>query len=371
MATTRLDFSSGSSSRSDRHTRYLWCLAFWTMTVVIFNFRPMYNGQPLSYELAFRGSLARWCAWAFLSYFAIWLDDVLPIDHKSLARRFLAHLPLSMLFIGMYAYVFYWFRLLFDATPRAWALPEKEIWLNFALAFTKITNLIYWSTMALNIALRQSQHNRDQEMRSLSLERQLSDAKLQALQSQLHPHFLFNALNAISAYVVSAPRIACRMLEELGELLRLSLEHSDAQEITVEEEVAFLQRYLDLQRMRLEDRLTIKLNVEPSVRHALLPTFILQPLVENAIRHGITTHHSHGTIEVTAWRSNGNLHLAVRDDGPGLPAGWKLEDSSGIGLKNTRQRLRTMYGDNGNGFQVASSPGGGVRVELSLPYHSS
>ena len=346
-------------------------MAFWTMTVIAFNFQPTNDTPPLSQEMAFRGSFARWCAWAFLSYFAIWLDDALPIDDKSLARRFLAHLPLSMLFIGIYAYVFYWFRLLFGAFPRAWALPEKEVWLNFALAFTKVTNQIYWSTIILNFALRQSQHNRDQEMRALSLERQLSDAKLHALQSQLHPHFLFNALNAISAYVVSGPRTACRMLEELGELLRLSLERSDAQEITVDEEVAFLERYLDLQRMRLEDRLTIKVTVEPSVRHALLPTFILQPLVENAVRHGIATHHSHATIEVTAWRSNGDLHLAVRDDGPGLPAGWKLEESSGIGLKNTRQRLRTMYGDNGDMFNVSSLPGGGVRVEFAVPYHSS
>ena len=339
--------------------------------VVAFNFQPTNDTPPQTQEMAFRGSLARWCAWAFLSYFAIWLDDVLPIDPKSLARRFVAHVPLSMLFVGIYAYLFYWLRLLFGATPRAWALPEKEVWLNFALAFTKVTNQIYWLTITLNFALRQSQHNRNQEMRTLSLERQLSDARLQALQNQLHPHFLFNALNAISAYVVSSPRTACRMLEELGQLLALSLGRGDAQEITVDEEVAFLQRYLDLQRMRLEDRLTIKVNVDPSVRHALLPTLILQPLVENAIRHGITTHHSEGTIEVTAWRSNGDLHLVVCDDGPGLPAGWKLEESSGIGLKNTRQRLRTMYGDNGEGFHVASSPGGGVRVELAVPYHSS
>ena len=123
--------------------------------------------------------------------------------------------------------------------------------------------------------------------------------------------------------------------------------------------------------MRFEDRLEITINADPSVLGALVPTFILQPLVENAIRHGVSTHHGKGVIQVDAWRSDDDLAIRVCDNGPGLPTGWSLEQGSGLGLANTRARLQSLYGDVNRRFSILAGPRGGVRVELTVPLHLS
>jgi LytS/YehU family sensor histidine kinase len=177
-------------------------------------------------------------------------------------------------------------------------------------------------------------------------------------------------LNAISAHVESEPRTARLMLERLGDLLRLSLDHVDQQEIGLEQELAFVEKYLQLQAMRFEDRLDVSMKVDPDVQQALVPPFILQPLVENAVRHGAAARSANGRIAVEAWRDNGRVRLAVRDNGPGLPAGWTLDDNQGIGIANTRERLRHLYGDQNQFLTFSQEPGGGVRVDLSLPFRS-
>jgi two-component system, LytTR family, sensor kinase len=203
------------------------------------------------------------------------VDDRLPIGRESLWKRFCAHVPLSLAFIALFAFLNY-------------------------------------------------------------------DARLAALRSQLHPHFLFNSLNAISAYIDGSPRTARLMLERVGDLLRLSLEHYEAQEIPLHQELTFLEKYLELQRMRFEDRLDVRIQMDPDTAGALVPTFILQPLVENAVRHGVASHHKKGIIEVKAVRSDGHLDLSIRDDGPGLPYGWTMASCTGVGLSNTLQRLDAL-----------------------------
>jgi LytS/YehU family sensor histidine kinase len=203
-------------------------------------------------------------------------------------------------------------------------------------------------------------------VRTAELERLLAQSRLEMLRTQLHPHFLFNALNAISANVESAPRTARWMLEQLGDLLRLALDHAEDQVIPLQRELAFVDRYMKLQKIRYEDRLDVVLDVDPLALHALVPTFILQPLLENAIRHGIATRSTPGQIEIQAWCEGERLHLSVRDDGPGLAADWDLERCAGVGLSNTRERLRRLYGD-GQSFHIEAPVGGGVQVDLRLP----
>ena len=229
------------------------------------------------------------------------------------------------------------------------------------------TTFFYWVIVGVYIALDYQSHLKDRVIRTRSFKRLLSAARLNNLRNQLQPHFLFNALNAISAYIEQKPRLARQMIEQLGDLLRLSLDHSDEQEITLAQELAVVDRYLKLQAVRFEHRLQISLTSDPQVLDALVPPFILQPLVENAVRHAASVRSSPTRVEVEAWRQNGHLRVRVRDDGPGLPPDWSFDSHAGIGLASVRERLRHLYGPDRHSFDVTPEPGGGVRVELSLP----
>jgi LytS/YehU family sensor histidine kinase len=187
------------------------------------------------------------------------------------------------------------------------------------------------------------------------------------LQSQLNPHFLFNTFNTISAFTETDPRMARRMMARLGGLLRSSLDHAGRQEVTLAEELRFLDDYLTIERLRFEDRLTVDIRVEDGVRDALVPSFVLQPLVENAIRHGTGATLRNGHVCLSAGQVGDRLMLQIEDDGAGLPEGWRLEDHAGVGLSNTARRLAELYGSKST-FLVGNRTGGGVRVEIALPF---
>ena len=205
------------------------------------------------------------------------------------------------------------------------------------------------------------------------LQAQLADARLHALRSQLNPHFLFNTLNAISSYLEADPRGVRRMIARLSELLRYVLEKTDAREVPLREELGFIDKYLEIQRLRFEDRLTVAHHVDPAVLEALVPSLILQPLVENAVKHGLAHREQGGRIELRAWREGERLHLSVRDDGPGLPPptgdGAAASATPGIGLRNTRERLESLYGT-AQQFSLESAEDGGLVAHLALPYHT-
>jgi len=184
---------------------------------------------------------------------------------------------------------------------------------------------------------------------------------------QLDPHFLFNALNTVSSQVERNPRLARTMIEHLGDLLRLSLDARDKQEIPLAEELAFLDHYVAIQKIRFAENLRIEIQVTPEVKYALVPCLILQPLVENAIRHGISRRASGGTVTVIAQHGPDQLEIRVADDGVGLPTGWTLETSSGMGLSVTRERILGLHPDGKSGFSVRPRNGGGTEVEILLP----
>jgi sensor histidine kinase YesM len=199
-------------------------------------------------------------------------------------------------------------------------------------------------------------HRRDHERQLM-----LRQAKLDALELQLQPHFLFNTLNTIAVQMRDDPEGANRMLARLGELLRAALDHPG--EVTLRDELAFLESYLEIERTRFGGRLTVEIDAPPETHAARVPALLLQPLVENAIRHGIATKSGPGRIEVSAARSDDRIELQVRDDGPGLDA----QASRGIGLANTSARLETLYQDR-HRFELANREGGGVAVTVMIPY---
>lgn len=211
---------------------------------------------------------------------------------------------------------------------------------------------------------------RDREVRTAQLEARLTQAQLQALRLQLQPHFLFNALNTISSVIYEDVQLADRMIARLSDLLRLTLRRSGAQEVTLEEELEFLNLYLELMRARFEERLQVEFDVEPETRSALVPQLILQPLVENSIRHATGPPNGTVRIDVCARRLNGALVLEVSDNGPGIKREQQAALTDGIGLANTAERLNQLYGD-AHGFSLETAAAGGLLVRVEVPFHTA
>jgi len=226
---------------------------------------------------------------------------------------------------------------------------------------------IYWVIVSLAHALRYYRHSRERERNAHELEGRLTAAKLEALRMQLHPHFLFNMLNAISTLVHRDPNAADEMIANLSELLRATLDTTE-QEIPLRAEFEFLDRYLEIQRARFGERLQVEKRVDPALLNALVPTLILQPVVENAIRHGLEPRTGQGRLSLEATGEGGRLELVVRDNGAGLEG--EAAPTRGIGIANTRARLLELYGNKAS-LTLANVPAGGCEVRIVLPYHEN
>jgi sensor histidine kinase YesM len=239
-------------------------------------------------------------------------------------------------------------------------LDESAKILLLALAGAVATYATAWHE---RLAISYFRQARDREQ----LEARLERAQLQTLKLQLQPHFLFNTLNTITALIGVDPRVAERMVSGLSELLRLSLRNAGEQEVPLSRELELLEHYVDIQQIRFRDRLTVTLDVAPDTMHALVPNFILQPLVENAIRHGIGPRAAAGHVDVRAYRENGSLHLRVADNGVGLRASRPESSRDGIGLGNTKARLEHLYGE-AHEFSARGGHDGGFVVDIVIPF---
>ena len=345
-----------------RPRHWLAAFAFWTLVILLYSTGTEMRGQALDWSQSIRTALAAWVGWALLVPLIVRIDRLMPVARDALIPRLLLHIPLSLVFTLAFTLLFY------AASQLLRAPVDADLFArNPASLFSRFNWLVYWVIVGGYVASEYQDQIRDRKVQTLELERLLAQSRLEMLRTQLHPHFLFNALNAISAHVEGAPRTARWMLEQLGDLLRLSLDHGEEQEIALQQELAFVDRYLKLQKIRYEERLDVIVDVDPRALRACVPTFILQPLLENAIRHGIATRSVPGQIEIQARLDDETLTVSVLDDGPGLPPGWDPERGLGVGLSNTKERLRRLYGDK-QSFRIGSNKDGGVRVDLTLPY---
>jgi two-component system, LytTR family, sensor kinase len=214
-----------------------------------------------------------------------------------------------------------------------------------------------------------------QQARAVQLETQLAQAQLEALKMQLQPHFLFNTLNAVAALQLEDPETARRMLVRLSDFLRGTLENAGANEVSLDREVDFVSRYLEIERVRFPKKLAVEIEIDPAARDALVPNLILQPIVENAIRHGIAAKACAGRVQIQAGRRNGSLQLRVRDTGPGLNSANPQSphmpgNHGGRGLTITRARLEQMYGAAAS-LSLRNAAGGGLEVEIEIPFATS
>ena len=251
-----------------------------------------------------------------------------------------------------------------------WSLPWEPAGAGVGAAmrtavgrYAAIDVILYVTTAAAALALAYARESREREVRAAQLQARLAEAQLHALGAQLHPHFLFNTLHAISALVRPDPKRAERLIARLSELLREMLDNGDRAEVTLGEELAFLEKYVDIQEARFGPRLRVTFEVAPAALDARVPRLVLQPLVENAVRHGVSRRAGAGTVAVIAACDDGRLTLTVRDDGAGLPAG---EVRDGVGLSTTRARLRQLYGD-AQEFTIAPAAGGGTVCVVRIP----
>jgi len=311
------------------------------------------------------GSFAQWWSWGLLAPLIVWADRRLPLSDRQLPRRILVHLILSVPVTAVYMYLLAAVTALAGVGPWSAAYDPQTL-VNALRGMFLWSWLVYWLILGAWQAHQYYERYLSSELRMERLERRFTEARLNALRMQLDPHFLFNALNTISAQVERDPRMARTMIERLGDLLRRSLDLRDKEEIPLAEELAFLDHYLAIQRIRFGNRLKVDIDVDPAVRYTPVPCLLLQPLVENAIRHGLSPRASGGTILVSVCAIDRLLQISVADDGVGLPAGWSLESSPGIGLSLTRDRILGLYPGVGR-LVVRPRTGGGTEASVTLP----
>jgi signal transduction histidine kinase len=353
---------------TNRWARWLLAFAIWTLIGLAFA-GQLYLvqarlGDPVSWQFAIGRKLADWYVFAILSIPVWWLARHFPIERHQWHRTLVVHLAGATVFSVCWMV----FRAAVEhLQSRGSAQPVSfEMAFSHALVATFVFNtLIYWALVSLSHALGYYLKYQERTVRAAELEKRLTEAKLQALQMQLNPHFLFNTLHAISSLMHQDVEAADRMLARLSDLLRYALESTDSQEVPLRKELDFLTRYLEIEQTRFGERLQVRLQIDPAVMDAKVPNLILQPLVENAIKHGIEPHARPGILELRAQRENGTLRLEVEDNGAGLQPTKRA--GFGVGLSNTRARLEQLYGA-GHRLEMLNGAGGGLLVRLSIPW---
>ncbi len=343
----------------------------WTVIGLIFSlqwyFAAFRSEQPVPWWRSLYVQMSWGYLWALLTPLVLWLVRRFPIEKHNWRRNLLAHLLASTLLSfagGILSHVLLYLK--YGLTiGRPYAFQNS---LRFAVSNYTEAMGIYMLIAFLAFAYSYYQRYRQGELRASRLEAQLSQAQLQALKMQLHPHFLFNTLHSISALLHLDTDGARKMITRLGDFLRLTLENSGTQEVTLKQEIEFLRCYLEIERIRFQDRLTTHVQVDPEALDIHVPNLILQPLVENAIRHGIAPRSTPGEIEIRAKQENGFLRIRIRDNGPGLPMNRSTESlfKKGLGLANTQTRLDRLYGAR-HRFEIANDPEGGLAVTLEIP----
>jgi len=350
--------------------KFALCFAIWTLLGLFHAsesyFRYAYAGQPITWGQALALDLSLWYAWAVLSIFVFQLARRFPIEQRKWPVRVLLHAAFSAFFALVKIAMDYPIIEAFYC-PLPGLLPVDVFFrMAFASQFHSYV-LIYWALLGVSHALNYYRKYRERELRASILEARLAQTELRLLQTQLQPHFLFNTLNSISALIHKDVEVADQMLARLGDLLRLSLEYDGAEEVTLAQELEFVRTYLEIEAARYGPRLRVQWDVEPQAQEARVPYLLLQPLVENALRHGIARRPRGGLIEIRAERVEERLHLQVCDNGPGIESGKMNGHRQGIGLANTQARLQQLYGDEYR-FALNNRPSGGALASIELPF---
>jgi two-component system LytT family sensor kinase len=370
-----------SSFRVSR-SELLAIVAGWTLIAALFaghNYlSAAANGQPVAFGQAAWWSVAEWYTWALLTPLVVLLVRRVRPASGSRMRGLLLLLAFGLVISALQVGLEY-------AADRLAVLLARDpnvsvrVWLSGGVrdAALDLAYLVprkigfsfatFWAIVVVVFAADYYRLYRDREVRAARLESALARAQLRALQAQLQPHFLFNTLNTIASLIPEDPAAAEEMVESLGDLLRTALRDGGRDEITLAQEIELLDQYLRIQERRFQDRLRVERAFLPGLDGALVPPLLLQPLVENAIKHGVGSRPQGGTVTVRSERRDGTLLLSVEDDGPGFAPQAQAGVPPGLGLSNTRARLEQLYG-NEAALETGNRSNGGAYVGVRLPY---
>lgn len=331
--------------------------------------------------------LAVWWFWAAATPVVWWLGRAVPLDRRTLTSRLPVHAVFALLAGLMYALAnTLIMRIVFPESASEGALwPFMR---NYIASRVPVGVLLYFALLGIGALIVSQRRLRERDVQASKLSAELARAQVQALQTQLQPHFLFNTLHAIGMLVHEDPASASRMLTRLGDLLRQTLALTDVPEVSLRDELSILDDYIGIERVRFGDRLTVAMEVDNSLLDFMVPTFVLQPLVENAIRYGVTSRVGPGTIRITAKRSGSAMQLTVQDDGPEVRVSQPLNSAAprqldqhdadrpstgnGIGLSSTRARLAALYSDSERAaISLEKHSNGGTSAVLTLPMRNA
>jgi len=355
-----------------RFSGFWWLVtAFW-LFIALANALEMSLLQSEAIVQSLLVAVVRLLPWIILTPLIVWTCSNYTLERATWRRSLWVHLAvcaLSMGIVGTFAYLVPPPPLVLagqdgSAARRAYRQPRAAAYA--ALRRVTLQMPTFWGLVGVAHAVRFYERSKARERREADLEARLAQARLETLRMQLNPHFLFNTLNSIASLVHEDPDAAEQMIEALSELLRLALHTSGRQETTLRDELSFLDHYLLIERVRFGDRLHLEKNIDLGALNAMVPTLILQPLVENAVKHGIESQLAPGVIQITAEHVDGSLRLEVTDNGRGLSGSTFTE---GLGLRNSRLRLKELYGEAGK-LQVHSGEGRGFSVEVLMPWRA-
>jgi two-component system, LytTR family, sensor kinase len=324
-------------------------------------------GRPISWGEAISGPLEDWYVYGVLSLGVVWLARRYPPEGGSRWTTAALHLAAALVFS------FAWVVLraavgVVDSSIVGESATFGEIFSPLLVKTFPFNLLIYGVIVSVSHALDYYRKYHERTVQTLELEKHLTEARLQALLHQLKPHFLFNTLNGIASLMHTDVEAADRMLVRLSELLRITMSHTGAPQTTLREEIAFLERYLEIERIRFRNRLEVDIAIDDDALEAQVPSLILQPIVENAVRHGIEPQARSGRIELRGVREGGTIVVTVCDNGTGIPPGGPKRE--GIGLANTRARLAELYGDQQH-FELVNRAEGGLCVRMVIPFNTA
>jgi sensor histidine kinase YesM len=330
-------------------------------------------GRSLSFARATATTMPSWFVLAALAPLVIAIARRFPLETLRRPSTLMAHVGGAVVYSVLNLLLASWLSdFVFSDLGQRYGFIGN-FWRLLGMYFT-IVVVQYFSVVGVYYAFVYSRRYREKEraaaelqVRAAALEASLSRANLEALRMQLNPHFLFNTLNTVSVLALKGEKQrVSRMVSRLSDLLRLSLEN-DRQTLSLREELEFLERYLEIEQVRFKDRLTVKVDVDPAAYDAEVPSLMLQPIVENAVKYGFSQTIGPGEISVECRVNGDTVEIEVSDTGPGLPEGRAQSGGTGVGLTNTRARLEQLYGGNYT-LELVNRPGGGAQVRVRFPF---
>jgi signal transduction histidine kinase len=352
--------------------RWIWIVSIWFGFGLVDAMQTVFvmraEGMQHAWVKLFVTTALSWLPWALATTLVLRLGRRFPPVNLKPFVTWLVHVAACASIGLIFAAWTMWLEVLLNPYANSSAPgPFAHLWFDKFYSGILSSLILYAAILTVGYVLNSKARLAFQRTETARLNEQLSKAQLNALRQQIEPHFLFNTLNAVAGLVREGRNdAAVGMIAGLSDLLRRVLEDSTRQQVSLGEEMEFAQKYLDIQKVRFAERLHLSVDVPAELYLAQVPSLILQPMIENAVKHGIAKRAQGGSIQIAASRCNGMLTLKVCNDGPSLPADWEMT-RSGIGISNVRTRLQSLYGD---AFELSmrNQEGGGVAVSVSLPF---